>query len=502
MIRINKIKSKEIIKGTIKKLDKSKIAIEKTKDSIVNIKEKSENFYDDGNNVNEYATKKISYSSNRILDKGISSFNNKGKKSVIDTKNNIIKTKDNIKTIKSKLTKKRKIGKIQKGIKNSRELIKNSKRVVDNSVKISKRSKNLVQRTIKTTITGIKTTFKISVSTVKGIIVGTKALISALLAGGWIALIIIIIICLIGLLCSSDFGIFFSSEKTNSNSITMDKVINEIEIELFNKIEIIKNNNEYDEYRINYNPSKWQEVLTIYTVKVSDDKDIDVITLNEEKIDLLKNFYWNMNSVNYQILSENEKNILQIDVSSKTLETIMNMYNFNTEQRKRVQELLSNKYSDLWSSVILGIDKNKFSCPVLSNFYITSLYSNEHQAIDVYSFYGDNIYSIYDGIVIIAKGGCIVGDLNCNGKAGNYVVIEHNGTEYFSSYMHLDRVNVSVGDKIDKGDIIGTMGNTGNVIPAPLDVNSKLGTHLHFVLYKGKNYNNSIPVNPIMLFSK
>ena len=499
---MSKIKTKDIIKGTIKIIDKSAIAVERTKDTIVNVKEKSENAYNGDVGVNEYIEQKISHSSNRLLDESISKFTIKGKQSVIDTKNNIIKSKQKLKTFKLKLAEKRNNVNVSKGIKTSKQAIKSTTKTINNVVKVSERTKKLAQETIRKTAIGIKSVIKVSISTVKTTIAGTKALIAVLLAGGWIALIIIIIICLIGLLCSSDFGIFFSSEKTNSNSITMDKVINEIEIELFNKIEIIKNNNEYDEYRINYNPSKWQEVLIIYTVKVSDDKDIDVMTLNDEKIDLLKNVYWNMNSVNYQILSENEKNILQIDVSSKTLEIIMNMYNFNTEQRKRVQELLSNKYSNLWSSVILGIDKNKFSCPVLSNFYITSLYSNEHQAIDVYTFYGDNIYSIYDGIVIIAKGGCIIGDLNCNGKAGNYVVIEHNGTEYFSSYMHLDRVNVSVGDKIDKGDIIGTMGNTGNVIPAPIDVNSKLGTHLHFVLYKGKNYNNSIPVNPTMLFIK
>ena len=499
---MSKIKTKDIIKGTIKIIDKSAIAVERTKDTIVNVKEKSENAYNGDVGVNEYIEQKISHSSNRLLDESISKFTIKGKQSVIDTKNNIIKSKQKLKTFKLKLAEKRNNVNVSKGIKTSKQAIKSTTKTINNVVKVSERTKKLAQETIRKTAIGIKSVIKVSISTVKTAIAGTKALIAVLLAGGWIALIIIIIICLIGLLCSSDFGIFFSSEKTNSNSITMDKVINEIEIELFNKIEIIKNNNEYDEYRINYNPSKWQEVLIIYTVKVSDDKDIDVMTLNDEKIDLLKNVYWNMNSVNYQILSENEKNILQIDVSSKTLEIIMNMYNFNTEQRKRVQELLSNKYSNLWSSVILGIDKNKFSCPVLSNFYITSLYSNEHQAIDVYTFYGDNIYSIYDGIVIIAKGGCIIGDLNCNGKAGNYVVIEHNGTEYFSSYMHLDRVNVSVGDKIDKGDIIGTMGNTGNVIPAPIDVNSKLGTHLHFVLYKGKNYNNSIPVNPTMLFIK
>ena len=49
-------------------------------------------------------------------------------------------------------------------------------------------------------------------SPVKAIILGTKALISALIAGGWIALLIIVLICLVGFLCSSIFGIFFSDE--------------------------------------------------------------------------------------------------------------------------------------------------------------------------------------------------------------------------------------------------------------------------------------------------
>ena len=66
--------------------------------------------------------------------------------------------------------------------------------------------------------------------------------------------------------------------------------------------------------------------------------------------------------------------------------------------------------------------------------------------------------------------------------------------------MHLQKINVSIGQKVNRGDVIGTMGNTGNVIPIPTDINSKLGTHLHFVLHKGTNYNNSIPVNPTALF--
>jgi len=54
--------------------------------------------------------------------------------------------------------------------------------------------------------------------------------------------------------------------------------------------------------------------------------------------------------------------------------------------------------------------------------------------------------------------------------------------------MHLKNVSVKVGDKIKKGQVIGYMGNTGNVIPIPENEYSINGTHLHFVIYIiGKN---------------
>ena len=130
----------------------------------------------------------------------------------------------------------------------------------------------------------------------------------------------------------------------------------------------------------------------------------------------------------------------------------MNLYSFNEEQKERVNTLSGSDYNDLWNSVIFGIYNTKFICPVSSNFSITTLYSIEHQAIDVTSYFGDSIYNIYDGTVIVSKSGCIVGDLDCNGKAGNHVVIKHSDIGYFSSYMHLDSVYVSVGDKLIAGD--------------------------------------------------
>ena len=69
---MSKIKTKEVIKGTIKNLDKSAIVVERTKDNLVNIKEKVNNSYSKDENTNEYATNKVQFASNRIMDEGIS----------------------------------------------------------------------------------------------------------------------------------------------------------------------------------------------------------------------------------------------------------------------------------------------------------------------------------------------------------------------------------------------------------------------------------------------
>ncbi len=100
---MSKIKTKEIIKGTIKSIDKSAVALEKTKDVLVDVKKKSENAYNGYDNVNDYSSNKIESISNSAIDE----INKKGKKSVIDTKQNVSKTKTKINMMKSKLTEKR-----------------------------------------------------------------------------------------------------------------------------------------------------------------------------------------------------------------------------------------------------------------------------------------------------------------------------------------------------------------------------------------------------------
>lgn len=71
------------------------------------------------------------------------------------------------------------------------------------------------------------------------------------------------------------------------------------------------------------------------------------------------------------------------------------------------------------------------------------------------------------------------------GPDANYVIIAHeNGLE--TQYLHLDTVTVEVGQKVEAGELIGTVGKTGWVC----------GPHLHFQLQRtnpNRWANQSVP---------
>ncbi|MBQ8901760.1 MAG: CHAP domain-containing protein [Bacilli bacterium] len=355
---MKKVKTKDILNKSIKTLDKSLVGLSKVKYLAINTKHNVENSTDNNNNsINDYSSKKIEMSSRNVFDENLNVITSKGKKTFHNTKNNLIVIKNKTKDIKSKVKIKLSSNKIKSEIKDFNKIFNNYTGLTKKQ-KIKLRAKKIGKGTAK----GINKTFKIVVSSVKAIIFGTKALITLLIAGGWIILVIIVIICLIGLLCSSIFGIFFSSENTGNN-ITMDEVINDINVELIAKIERIQQTNIYDDYYLESDRAEWKEVLALYTAKVTNGiNDNEVITLNNTKALELKKIFWEMHQVTFEMKQEvNEEyfdkeldNNLYIKVSSKTLEQMMMLYRFTPVQRNQVNELLSDEYSLLWSSVIYG----------------------------------------------------------------------------------------------------------------------------------------------------
>lgn len=368
------IKVRDIAKKGVKTLNKSAIATQKFKDNIVEVKEKTKNVTSEENNINEYGSNKINTITAVAVDKGTKQFNKQGQKSVVQTKDNIQKSKIKIKAFKDKVQNKRAMKsakkETKKTIKTSKEVIKKTEKVAKESVKASQRAMKLAKETTRKTVQGVKVAVKATISSVKAIIAGTKALISALIAGGWIAVVAIVVICLVGLLCSSIFGIFLSSEKTSANAVTMKDVVAECSQEFSDKLQSIQDSNPHDDYVLEGSMASWKDILLVYTIKQSNgNNQQDVVTINDSKKNIVKQIFWDMNNVTSEVKDELvteqgintdelpkqvQKKVLHIKITSKTAEQMKSEYNFNVAQIKQYNELSSPQYASLWNGAIYG----------------------------------------------------------------------------------------------------------------------------------------------------
>ncbi|MEV0619300.1 peptidoglycan DD-metalloendopeptidase family protein [Nonomuraea sp. NPDC050404] len=78
-----------------------------------------------------------------------------------------------------------------------------------------------------------------------------------------------------------------------------------------------------------------------------------------------------------------------------------------------------------------------------------------------------------DGATLVAPAAGTVRQSYTHGNAGNMIQIDHGG-RYFTTYIHLQSRAVSVGDRVQRGTVIGKVGKTGET--------SNGHPHLHFEL--------------------
>ncbi len=126
-----------------------------------------------------------------------------------------------------------------------------------------------------------------------------------------------------------------------------------------------------------------------------------------------------------------------------------------------------------------------------------------HGALDITGTgYGSSIYAANNGVVHYVSTGCCAGYgcLGCGGGGGNYVIINHNIGNYYTIYMHMNSVYVTVGQTVARGQRIGTMGNTGSVDPVPTPYCLYCGVHLHFALYIGDPNGGGYYINPYNIY--
>ena len=194
----------------------------------------------------------------------------------------------------------------------------------------------------------------------RSIIAAAQSLLAAIAAGGSTVVAMVLVICLIGLLIVSPFGIFFSVEDSGTG-YTMPEAVSVLNGEFAARIEQIKAENPYDELDMDNAGSaamisNWRDVLAVYAVRTTTDNASpdEVATLTEEKMEILREIFWDMNTITYwtEIVpggkDEADTVILHITVTIKTHLQMADEHQFNTEQHRLLEELMQPKYQELF----------------------------------------------------------------------------------------------------------------------------------------------------------
>ncbi len=144
-----------------------------------------------------------------------------------------------------------------------------------------------------------------------------------------------------------------------------------------------------------------------------------------------------------------------VDLSKKRLEQVLS-------DQKAVRQVCKGRIKDiLWESpFIWPVDDPVITSPFGLRRFFNGKPRSPHSGLDLKAREGTPIKSMNNGIVTLVRD-CYL--------SGNTVAIDHGGG-LVTLYAHLSKVNVTEGEKINTGAIIGLAGSTGRVT----------GPHLHW----------------------
>ena len=262
-------------------------------------------------------------------------------------------------------------------IKTTQQAAKTAQRTAQATARAARAAAHAARTAARAAATAARVAVKATIAAVKAIIAATKALVAAIAAGGWVAVLVIVVICLIGMILGSCFGIFFSGEDSGTGQ-TIRTAVQEVNTEYEERLEETKTSHTHDVLEMSGSRAVWKEVLAVYAVKTTTDPNNaqEVATMDDSKKQLLKDIFWEMNEISFRTESKTEtvieetddgngnivetettvtRTYLYITISHKTAEEMADQYGFNEDQREQMAELLADENNSLWSQVLYGI---------------------------------------------------------------------------------------------------------------------------------------------------
>lgn len=185
-----------------------------------------------------------------------------------------------------------------------------------------------------------------------------KELISALasLGGGTALFVVFSIVIVAGAFLASPLGILFADEQESEDTVPLATAIAEIQGEYHAELERLQNG-DYVSVQIIGQAPDWREVVAVFASKTAGAEDgIDVFTLDEERVELLRQVFWDMCEITTATqtvdvpdsgpddgVDDSHTGIaLTITITAKTAEQMRLIYAFTKYQNDALDILLEN----------------------------------------------------------------------------------------------------------------------------------------------------------------
>lgn len=226
---------------------------------------------------------------------------------------------------------------------------------------------------------------------------------------------------------------------------------------------------------------------------------------NKNKIEIAKNEKETKANAIKVIQAEKQSKVNALTAEEKALQQEIDQHVKDYKEiQKQIDEMLSSNPSDVISNP--GTPSSYGYIFPVQGLGISSINNKnypsypEHTGTDInINVRGKNVVAVKDGTVVIST--ALYGSIPTYDSSGNYLgsyrsygeyilINHHDGTMTLYAHLYPNSRKVSKGDKVVQGQIIGTVGNTGNCRPRPTPSNPYNGTHLHFeVKLNGRSVN-------------
>ena len=255
----------------------------------------------------------------------------------------------------------------KKAVKTAQRTAKTAQQTVKTAqatVKATQRAVQTARATAKAAATTAKAAAKATVAAIKAAIAATQELVAAIAAGGWVVLVVVLVICMIGLLIASPFGIFFA-DGSSPDSVSPTAAIVQINGEYVDTLSALQTEGSYDRVEIQGRQPSWADVFAVFAAKTAGGADgAQVSVLDPDTAEKLRAVFWDMTKItsaeaDVEHPAEGDtaawtEKVLTITVTPRTPDDMRVFYAFTDQQNAALDELLTAANREMWNDLLYG----------------------------------------------------------------------------------------------------------------------------------------------------